>query len=57
MECENSLLLDKFRCNLDFNNRRCKIIHWTECRNLQATVALKKKTMIKLKPAPSKTLK
>ena len=56
MECENSLLLDKFRCNLDLNNRRCKMIHWTECRTLQATVSLKKKEMNQSKPIPSRTL-
>ena len=49
MECENRLLLDKIRCNLDLNNRRCKAIHWTECRTLQAAAALKRKEMIQSK--------
>ena len=55
MECENRLLIDKIRCNLDLNNRRCKAIHWTECRNLQAAVALKKNEMATSKPTPLKT--
>ena len=46
MECENRRVIDKFRCNLDLNNRRCKMILWSECRNLQAKIALKKKEMI-----------
>ena len=43
MECENRLIDDKFRCNLDLENRRCNKIHWTECRTFQAAVTLKKK--------------
>lgn len=43
MECENILLLDKFRCNLDPKDRKCKVIHWTECRNFQAATKLKVK--------------
>jgi hypothetical protein len=43
MECENKLILDKFRCNLDLNNRYCRDIPWNECRTLQDAVALQKK--------------
>lgn len=42
MECKNILILDRIRCNLDPNNRKCKVIHWTECRNFQAATKLKK---------------
>ena len=54
MECENRLLLDKFRCNLDLNNRRCKAIHWTECRTLQAAAALKREETIQSKSTTKK---
>lgn len=42
MECQNILILDKFRCDLDPDHRICKKIHWTECRNLQAKRRLEK---------------
>ena len=43
MECENSLLLAKFRCNLDLDNRYCRDILWPECRTFQDVVVSKKK--------------
>ncbi len=57
MECENTLLLDKFRCNLDTDTRRCKAIHWAECRNLQAAAAIKKKEDAAPTLTPSETTK
>ena len=49
MECENSLLLGKIRCNLDLDNRYCRNVPWSECRTLQDVVASKKREKNRLK--------